>query len=459
MAFKTKAIIVFLTILGSVLSFSAPTFAATEWDSVVQWRELTVGPSSNPTVISDDITGRLRACQADSNATPHLKATIQAWFDNIQREGGRWALTTLVSNTTGENIALFVMNAVVQGEAVTWGGNTYGNFVNNPTFGKSLQLGSQGLPFAGGTSIYMRGNANGNTTCDNGTSSGTSSVIAAPFTTHMSYYKIYPYLAYWNIDYPEGYEGSIVPETAGNAETIKPIYQWMGDKDGLLNIQYLKNIEPFLSGSSAIVINKMTTNWEELGAEVHNQWYQPAGWLNEDIQLPEPGYYMIRIDHNQALQSPPWQPPFPYIEQVWIQIRWDGENVIPVGNNIGDCGGICNDERNNTQANNKWWKLFNSLDAVNTHGLQQFLLAPITFFQTLPSKVENCSPITLPWVNGNSIELECMKDRYWAWSPTVMTIYSTVVNALVAYAVATRIFGHIKDMSTPQKDGIEVAKL
>lgn len=434
-----------MTIIGSALAITIPANATSPYDSIVQpIYPLQLGTKEYPGIFSV-FDGIKNKCSASD---------ITSFRDFMSQEDNYWAITNGFLQGTNQNNIYIVMGKASNLITTTDGaGTTQGKRF---WFDPSDRAGLKSIRI----SSYDSGTCYAMTSSLDDYAATMAGYIISPGQAYPSYYIRPSVNNFPNISYPDGYEGVEFPASvAPNNDSIKPVYQWSGNKEGLLNIQYMKNIEPFLSGSSAIVINKMGTNWQGLGAEVHNQWYSPAGWLNENIQLPEAGYYMIRIDHNQSLQTPPWKVPLPHIEQVWIQIRWDGENIIPMGNNLGDCSGICNSEKNNTKADNQWWKLFNSLDAINTHGLQRFFLAPVTFFQTLPSKMNSCTPITIPFIQGKSFQLECLKDRYWEWSPVVMTIYTTVINALVAYAVATRVFSLIKDMSTPQKDGIEVAKL
>lgn len=104
--------------------------------------------------------------------------------------------------------------------------------------------------------------------------------------------------------------------------------------------------------------------------------------------------------------------------------------------------------------------MFHALDDINTFGLSAFLTAPIDFYATLPALATTCSPITVPFIASTySFELECVKPRYQAWSPTIFSIWQTVLIAGVGWLIAFNIFRTIKNINTPDKDGIEVAKL
>lgn len=102
--------------------------------------------------------------------------------------------------------------------------------------------------------------------------------------------------------------------------------------------------------------------------------------------------------------------------------------------------------------------MFRALDNIATYGLQEFFIAPINFYATLASKVDNCTPITVPFLES-SFQMTCMKQNYYNWSPTIMLLYTTIMTATTGYLIAFNIFRTIKNINTPDHDGIEVAKL
>lgn len=259
------------------------------------------------------------------------------------------------------------------------------------------------------------------------------------------------------ITYPEGYEGIIPPDKLTEAQVLTPEYQYSLSKSGKLSIKYLDNLPHFLTGISTIVIESMTENWLSIDSSIDTIPVTPGGWLDETYQLPAQGYYIIRIDHNQQLDKPPWPSNEKYsIEQVWIQLHYDGKTVINA--NTANCEGICNTQRPDVSDSNPTSPFFNALDNLNTFGLTQFFTAPINFLATLPAKADNCSPISFPLL-GKTINIECLKPRYYDWSTTVMNIYTTVLIAGTGYLIAFNVFRHIKDVNTPDKDKIEVARL
>ena len=127
------------------------------------------------------------------------------------------------------------------------------------------------------------------------------------------------------------------------------------------------------------------------------------------------------------------------------------------GSECGAAGGFC-DGFAGANGTNPILKAFQTLTNIQTFGLQAFLLAPINFVASLPSMANTCSPISFP-LFGSNIQLQCLKPLYYSWSSTVMTIYTTLINAVVVYAVATKIFETIRNVSAPDKDRIEVVKL
>lgn len=254
---------------------------------------------------------------------------------------------------------------------------------------------------------------------------------------------------------PAGYDGPVVPDSPIEPEVFTPQFSWVISDSGKLTLTYLKNINPFLAGFGYVVINEMTTDWQSLGTEVLNDFEAPFGTFVYDWQIPAAGYYMARLSYDQTFpNSPPWSQPYPRIENVFIQFYWDGARGSS-GTTTGCEGTICNPQK---QPNSDVWNMFNALDGLNTFGLSAFLLAPINFLQTLPSMVNNCSPINMP-ILGVNVPIECLQHRYWEWNTPLMITWQTVINAIVCYWVALNVFRNVKNINSPHKDQIEVAHL
>lgn len=269
----------------------------------------------------------------------------------------------------------------------------------------------------------------------------------------------------YDVIYPPEYEGATIPDSVNipnpedNQEWLYPNYQY-SITNSVLKIKYLNNLPHFLTGENDIVVEKWTDNWGENDQLIESRNVNPAGWTDEDFTLSSGGYYLVRIDHSQQLDSPPWDSGDNekyYIAQRYIRINWDGTSNIT--GSTADCSGneICGDKPAG-QDDNRIWNLFNSLGDINTFGLQSFIMSPINFLQDLPDMVDNCSPISFP-LFGSSVTLPCMKSMYWDWSATIMNMYTIIINGTVAYVVALNIFRHVKDINSPHKDGIQVANL
>lgn len=260
------------------------------------------------------------------------------------------------------------------------------------------------------------------------------------------------------INYPDGYDGSEVPDSLPPplVETrVTPEFSYNIGSSGQLRVQYLKNISPFLTGTSYLKIDKMTSDWESVDENLDIITVQPAGWLDESYQLPGPGYYQFDVSHNQQLDQPPWPAgSTPHVDQVWVQFYWDGKSVV-TGSTTG-CGAteICNDMRKDVDLGQSW---FNSLQ-INQHGLQSFIFAPFAFFSKLTSSA--CEPLPLPLPHLGVIQLPCMTTAvYRPYFGFWLLLYQSILTGIVVYFVATNAFARVKSTVRPNDDDIEVAQL
>lgn len=257
-------------------------------------------------------------------------------------------------------------------------------------------------------------------------------------------------------NYPVDYEGLPIKTDPLAPEKLTPEYKATVSESGLLKVQYLKNLTPFLTGTTYTNIDQMNTNWNGLDSQV-GQWVsQPAGLMQEEIQLSGAGYYMLNISHNQQLDNPPWPENHNYtIEQVWIQFYWDGKSFTEF-TNIGCSGQICNDFNDDVDPT---YKVFSSL-GIPLFGFQQVVLKPLDFLSEISNETQNCTPLNLPlpFIDEN-ITLPCMTPIYQNNFGNILLIYQTILTGLFAYYVGLNTFRGIKDLSNPRDDSIEVGKL
>lgn len=257
------------------------------------------------------------------------------------------------------------------------------------------------------------------------------------------------------VQYPDGYAGAEVPGQFVPGEILKPDYSWTVKKNGDLNISYLKNLPHFLTGTSTFNVDKMNNNWDGIESSVAVLDATPAGWADVVTQLPSEGYYMVRVNHNQQLDEPPWPEDNNYrIGEMLFQFYWDGNSFMQ-GDTVGcEVGQLCNEDR---KPANSWF------DGIKfpTYGLQEVVLAPLNFWATLPGATANCQPIILnmPYLNRN-ISLPCLTTTvYQPNFNSLLVIWQTIMTGLVAYWVSIRIFSTIKNVDSPNNDRIEVAQL
>ena len=266
----------------------------------------------------------------------------------------------------------------------------------------------------------------------------------------------YPvFLSTFPIDYPDGYEGDIIPETYAPIEQkkLRPDYTWKVSAAGDLTITYANNIEPTLTGFVYPVIEKMNNDWEGIESNLQAN----EGWrmqnFNQSFALPSAGYYMFRMDYDDTFESPPWEQnahKLYDVDPMWVQFYWDGHSAI-AGTTIGcEEGTICNDKKDPPR------NYFLGIK-IPDHGLSAVITAPLTFISNLSSA--SCSPITLPLPGDRDITLQCLRPLYEQHAATLFAIWQTVITGAVAYLVAVNTFAKIKVISNPKDDSIEVYKL
>lgn len=273
-----------------------------------------------------------------------------------------------------------------------------------------------------------------------------------------------PFLTYnMDVNYPSGYEGETIPDTytpPGEPEFLYPEYVWTLSKDendnGILSVTYQDNLPHFLTGISSLEVMRLTQDWSSIDESLGILAANPAGWADWQFNIgDEAGYYMFRVTHNQQLDVPPWsEDDNYYIEAVNYQFYWDGQTFLN-GTTSGCEGIVCNDF---TFPEKKENRILGSLK-VDSFGLTSVLTAPLNFFAQLPSKLENCSPVTIPFPHFGDFDLPCLTPTYQANLGVFFTLYQTTLIGAFAYYLGVKIFSDIKEISSPKNDSIEAIKL
>lgn len=273
-----------------------------------------------------------------------------------------------------------------------------------------------------------------------------------------------------NMNYPADYNGGEIPaEIDEEKPTIRPEFSYMvTDKD--IQARDHKKDLPEFEPDEGYTFN---------GYEVEWSLFKNSELIDHQILLQEKEYkYKVKDYGDYKLEARylvqqcyryagyPETPDYCFYVDLGtefkdidftstaVNLKIDGSSSS--GNTLlleCDVAGVCSPPKKTPAS-----LFFNGLDNLNTFGLTQFFTAPITFLATLPAKAENCSPISFPLL-GRTIEIECLKPRYYQWSATVMNIYTTLLVAGTGYLIAFNVFRHIKDVNTPDKDKIEVARL
>jgi hypothetical protein len=263
------------------------------------------------------------------------------------------------------------------------------------------------------------------------------------------------FIANLHPNYPADYEGELLQtgfEPAGEKTELKPDYAWKVDTDGKLNIQYLDNIKPSLTGFVYPVIEKMTTDWGGLDINIQaNEGWRIQGF-NQSFTLPSAGYYMFSMDYDQTFDSPPWQPNADRnyeVAQIWIQFYWDGSSVITGNSSQCKAGEICNKDKAPPG------EFFLGLN-IDTKGLTGVLLAPIRFVSAMDPT--ECQPINAELI-GKPVNLPCLTPLYMASIAPLVLLWQTIITGVVGYLVGINIFNRLKKTVSPQDDSIEVMKL
>lgn len=395
---------------------------------------------------------------------PEISSAVEsAWDSMISNPNGAYAISWLDEKQIRVWIA-------PDGADLVWGNDsTYGNYVrisDDNVFIFDFSLSVFGQPcnkplapaYTGGFAYRDYSTFNFN------------SVIswATPPNGMLSWSNIYA--QNFNIVYPEDYEGTPINTGDNPPETtvLEPEYNWTITKDengnGILSVKYTDNIRPFLTGISSLSVDEFTEDWGELDESLGILQANPAGWADWQFNIgPDQGWFMFNISHNQQLDSPPWPAnasDTTEIGQVYYQFFWDGNTVLS-GNTAGCVGVVCNQFTTpGEDGGNPLSKLF-STNFIPVTGLSEVVTAPLSFLAALPAATGSCSTInfTMPYTD-TPVALPCLSQTvYSVYFGAFFTTIQLVMTALTAYWVSVKIFGNIKDISSPTHDRIEVAQL
>lgn len=399
----------------------------------------------------DVSTSYLRLIEENLPENPYHQSCYADYINSIDLDNSNWSI---MNNFNDPWAGVVRIQLVVSDTAYTtfykdWGKRVFG--IEPSSYGDTSKVINMTL-----ASKNEQGDFDA--TCDN-----TSGVVFPVFTSDEIVSikdSRFLFLSTFPVVYPEGYDGQPVPDSWSppSGDAICPTYQIIVTAEGLLRVIYQKNITPFLTGINYIVVNETTDDWQTLGVEVMNDSTNPAGWTNwsGDVLLAPNQHYLIRISHNQQLDSPPWTTN-PRVQNVWVQILYNGST--PYTFTTSGCDSAITNPI--TKEENPYVSIFEKLSLSNDEfGLGSIVTAPLTFIAELPSKASSCTPISLPLPYvSSSISLPCMTPIYQSNFNTILTLYQSLMIGLFGYYAAIKIYGNMKQLKDPKDDQIEVINL
>lgn len=281
------------------------------------------------------------------------------------------------------------------------------------------------------------------------------------------------------LNYPPGYEGiPIVTSLGDDRQIIKPDFKYIVNDKSLSLTDYNKKLPDF-TPDEGYTFNGYEVEWSLFKCDVSAN--SPSTCLNPILAnhqiLPQSSTYQYSVDEyhtymieaqylvQQCYRYPSYPATPDYCFYVDLNTEFDDYRFLPTSVSLDidgsviigdttqdDCdeSGYCKPKKGND--------LYEYFNGRENFGLTAILLAPILFYQQLPSLAESCTPINFSWF-GRPVSLPCIGNSMQIWSPTVFGIYQAVVNAFVAYYVALGIFRTIKTVNDPKEDRIEVTTL
>lgn len=315
---------------------------------------------------------------------------------------------------------------------ITWGDTSPAEFYSTPYNTGLATTGTNG----GNATLNM--DNNGGVQCI--FSSGGSGYLLAQHDTVNNFHPIRPVFWNGNVDYPSGYEGELIPEdwqppvdtsTQGLGYTPSFEYTVTDDAIELIDVTNPQNITDYQIDLCLFQLpnNKYGDNFTEYIYDCDN----PVDVVHEFGD----GYadYNVIIRHYSSTTD-----------------KWfENSRVLHVDGTTFS-GGVGSDASDDAIKKS----LFDFDFPI--YGLQEIFLAPINFIATLPDKVNNCSPWTLPLL-GTSVTMNCLLPYYQQQMGGVLTIYQTIFTGLTVYFVGQKIMSRIKSTTNPKDDSIEVVHL
>ena len=446
---------VLLSVSSSALFFINYASAASPYDTTIKLTDelllAGVGPYPDTNFSNDWYSQALEAVENRCNAGTSAACITLTNLQNIITNDGSTAWAVFVNKDTPADYFQIVFT--LQNPTSRWiNNNEFQGGSNSGTTYRTgyFRLNDSGVETDKGLEYVVSGSA-----------SGQYIGLSASFSPQKIFLSNFP------VTYPSGYEGQQIPDSFSPPEqqTIYPDYSWSVEKDengnGILRVQYMENLPHFLTGTSYLVVDKMTEKWAALDSQITSLSYQPAGWADWSVNLgDQPLYFMFRVDHNQQLDNPPWVDDIDYtIGQVYYQIYWDGQKAYLAGTTIGCDGTVCNQFETEEQPINSILGNLSSLLQINLDtGLTNIVIAPIEFIKTLPTKT--CSPINapLPFIGG-TLSLPCLKPIYDQYAAPIVLMWQVILTSLVSFSVATKVFAKLRETYNPRQNRIEVTNL
>lgn len=263
-----------------------------------------------------------------------------------------------------------------------------------------------------------------------------------------------PFISTYRVNYPPNYEGAQVPDSWNPQVLPIPVFDWTVTQTGKLTIRYAQNLDPPPDGKFTLGIWKCADDWKD-GDPCNTQTiYQnmdsaPASTAKWDGPLPPPmvGQYelpsqgnYVAIIHNSCIIG---KPCVNKVESISFNMDWDGRSFLS--------GQTSATETSTKVLQNPIWVALNNI-STPTYGIQAIIQAPITFAHGLVSQVGNCTSITFPKVRTLEFVFPCIGPTIKNNFGTLVTIYQTILTALVFYWIAISSMRFIKNAQKPDGD-------